>query len=160
MSSNYSESEREFARQMFVDFDEEVTHWRNNYADSHFYREGLDFRDFEASIKLGINAFLRSHGRTFNELRDQLTETYERTRGVTPLDWLEASIAAEAAWDRMDARLASRTNHEARRDVRPSLPQQHPPCAQREQGAPSHSATMTTHGQSPQGQPRRRAIHR
>lgn len=122
MSSTYSESEREFARQMSVDFDEELTHWRNHYADSRFYREGLDFRDFEASIKLGINAFLRSHGRTFNELRDQLADSYERIRGATPLDWSEASIAAEAAWDRMDARLASRINDEASRDLRPPLP--------------------------------------
>lgn len=122
MSNTHTESEREFARQMFVDFDEEVTHWRNNYPDSRFFREGLDFRDFEASIKLGINAFLRSHGRTFSELRDQLEDSYDRIRGTTPLDWSEASIAAEAAWDRMDAKLASRLNHDASRDARPPLP--------------------------------------
>ena len=107
---------------MFVDFEDEVTHWRNHYRDSRFYRDGLDFRDFEASVKLGINAFLRSHGRSFSELKEQLADAYERTRGTTPLDWSEASIAAEAAWDRMDARLASRISYQATQDMRPQLP--------------------------------------
>lgn len=137
MSSTYSESEREFARQMFVDFDEEVTHWRNNYSGSRFYREGLDFRDFEASVKLGINAFLRSHGRTFGELRDQLADSYDRTRGTTPLDWSEASVAAEAAWDRMDARLASKIHDGASRDARPPLPSNSRPARKSSTTQPS-----------------------
>lgn len=122
MASTYSESEKDFARQMFVDFDDEVGHWRENYPTSRFYREGLDFRDFEPSVKLGINAFLRSHGRTFTELREQLADSYERIRGVTPLDWSEASIAAEAAWNRMDERLANRMSFDASRELRPPLP--------------------------------------
>ncbi len=122
MATSYSESEKDFARQIFVDFDDEVGHWRENYSSSRFYREGLDFRDFEPSVKLGINAFLRSHGRTFSELREQLADSYERTRGVTPLDWSEASIAAETAWIRMDERLTHRMSLDGDREVPPPLP--------------------------------------
>lgn len=117
-----SESQNDYARQMFVDFDDEVGHWRENYASARFYREGLDFRDFEPSVKLGINAFLRSHGRTFNELKAQLADAYDRTRGVTPLDWSEASVAAEAAWNRMDERLAHRMSFDTSRELQPPLP--------------------------------------
>lgn len=125
-----SKAEREFASQMFVDFDEEVSHWRDHYADSTFYREGLSFRDFEASIKLGISAFLRNHWRTFGELREQLAESYDRIRGATPLGWSEASIAAEAAWDRMDTKLASRINDKTRADVGLTVRGEHAACAQ------------------------------
>ncbi|MBA2238464.1 MAG: hypothetical protein H0W24_07190 [Lysobacter sp.] len=122
MANSYSESEKDFARQVFVDFDDEVSHWRENYSASRFYREGLDFRDFEPSVRLGINAFLRSQGRSFNEVKVQLADSYERTRGITPLDWSEASIAAEAAWNRMDERLASRMSSNTARELRPPLP--------------------------------------
>ena len=89
------------ACQTFVDFDEELLFWRDRYRNSRFFRPGLEFGDYEPAIKLGINVFLRSHGRSFDELKDQLLESYERTRGKTPLDWAEASAAAGAAWERM-----------------------------------------------------------
>ena len=104
---------------MFVDFDDELGFWRDNYRTSPFYRDGMEFRDYEPAVKLGINVFLRSHGRSFDELKAQLADSYERTRGHSPLEWSEASVAAGAAWDRMAAKLASRVSYQARVETKP-----------------------------------------
>ncbi len=91
----------------FVDFDGELRFWRAHHRHHAFFRSGLDFRDYEPALKLGINVFLDGHGRTFDELREQLSEAYDRTRGDSPLDWNEASPAAEAAWRRMQEKLVA-----------------------------------------------------
>ncbi|MGH8086398.1 MAG: hypothetical protein ACREPV_14175 [Lysobacter sp.] len=91
----------------FVDFDGELQFWRAHHRHHPFFRPGLDFVDYEPALKLGINVFLDGHGRTFDELREQLAEPYERTRGNSPLDWNEASAAAEAAWLRMQHKLVA-----------------------------------------------------
>lgn len=98
----------DIARQMFVDFDEELLFWRDRYRTCGFFRPGLEFGDYEPAFKLGINVFLRSHGRSFDELKDHLLESYERIRGATPLEWSEASAAAGAAWERMHEKLECR----------------------------------------------------
>lgn len=120
MAGMFPESDKDFARQMFVDFDEELGFWRDNYQTSPFHREGMEFRHYEPAVKLGINVFLRSHGRTFEELKAQLADSYERTRGNSPLEWCEASVAAGAAWDRMAAKLASRVSYHARAESKPT----------------------------------------
>lgn len=121
MTGIHPESDKDFARQMFVDFDDELAYWRDNYETSTFFRDGMEFRDYEPAIKLGINVFLRSHGRSFDELKDQLAESYERTRGATPIEWSEASGAAGAAWQRMADRLALRISYHAKRALDPGI---------------------------------------
>lgn len=98
----------DIASQTFVDFDRELLFWRDRYQSCRFFRPGLEFGDYEPAIKLGINVFLRSHGRSFDELKDQLIESYERTRGTTSLEWSEASVAAGEVWQRMHDRLEAR----------------------------------------------------
>lgn len=125
MAGIHPESERDFARQMFVDFDDELNYWRDSYNSScPFYRDGMEFPDYEPAIKLGINVFLRSHGRSFDELKEQLAESYARTRGNTPIEWSEASVAAAAAWQRMVDRLATRISGASHRatPTRPNTP--------------------------------------
>lgn len=91
----------------FVDFDGELQYWRAHHRHHDFFRPGLEYAAYEPALKLGINVFLDGHGRTFSELRDQLAEAYERTRGTSPLDWNEAAPAAEAAWSRMQYKLVA-----------------------------------------------------
>ena len=119
MTGIHPESEKDFARQMFVDFDDELSYWRDSYSSSPFYRDGMEFPDYEPAIKLGINVFLRSHGRCFDDLKEQLGESYARTRGKAPIDWSEASIAAGAAWQRMADRLATRISSASRHATAP-----------------------------------------
>lgn len=101
MSPAHGESDNEIARQLFVDFDEQLMHWRDHLFGCPFYREGLDFDDYGPAFKLGIHVFLRSHGRSFADVKDELGDSYERTRGASRLDWNDASPAASAAWQRM-----------------------------------------------------------
>lgn len=99
--ANIQAHKPDIACQTFVDFDGELRAWSEQYQNHDFFRTGLKFADYEPAIKLGIDVFLHSHGRTFDEMEEQLKHAYERTRGTAPLDWSEARAAARAAWERM-----------------------------------------------------------
>ena len=85
----------------FVDLDRELAFWREHFRHFPFFQPGLEFSDYVPAFKLGINMFLRSRGRGFDEQRDQLAVAYQRTRGDSRLDWQEACAATAAAWERM-----------------------------------------------------------
>lgn len=107
------------ACQTFVDFDGELRFWRERYQCHDFYRPGLKFADYEPAIKLGIDLFLHGHGRSFEEMEEQLRQSYERTRGAAPLDWSEARVPARAAWGRMQGQRTPYTRPPA---ARPEVP--------------------------------------
>ena len=94
-------SVRDAAQRNFVDLDKELDYWRYACREHPAFSPNWGFEEYEAALKIGIHAFLDDHGRSFEEMREGLGETYRRTRGDTPLDWDEASSAAAAAWHRM-----------------------------------------------------------
>lgn len=87
-----------------VNLDQELMYWRDHYLGSPFYRSGMDFDDYGPALKLGIHAFLKSRGRSYDELTSHLGEAYERTRGASRLEWPEGCVATAAAWQRMSIR--------------------------------------------------------
>jgi len=95
------DSVQDAAQQNFVDLDKELGYWRYAYREHPAFSPNRGFAEYEAALKVGIHAFLDDHGRSFEEMRDALGETYRRTRGDSRLDWDEASSAAAAAWHRM-----------------------------------------------------------
>ena len=100
------------AQQNFVDLDKELTYWRYAYREHPAFSPNRSYEEYEAALKVGIHAFLDDHGRSFEEMRDALGETYRRTRGDSRLDWDEASSAAAAAWHRMHSTLRDNATDE------------------------------------------------
>lgn len=86
-----------------VDMDSELLYWRGQYR-VLVDRPGLRYSDYEPAVKLGLDAYMRSHGRGFREMEDDLIRCYKRVRGVSKLDWDEARPMVEAAWHRLEQR--------------------------------------------------------
>ncbi|MBW8809297.1 MAG: hypothetical protein JF591_10800, partial [Lysobacter sp.] len=83
--------------------DSELLYWRGQYR-VLVDRPGLRYSDYEPAVKLGLDAYMRSHGRGFREMEDDLIRCYKRVRGVSKLDWDEARPMVEAAWHRLEQR--------------------------------------------------------
>ncbi|QWF19463.1 hypothetical protein [Lysobacter capsici] len=94
--------------------DSELLYWRGQYR-VLVDRPGLRYSDYEPAVKLGLDAYMRSHGRGFREMEDDLIRCYKRVRGVSKLDWDEARPMVEAAWHRLEQRdrLRPRGSHHA-----------------------------------------------
>lgn len=97
-----------------VDMDSELLYWRGQYR-VLVDRPGLRYSDYEPAVKLGLDAYMRSHGRGLREMEDDLIRCYKRVRGVSKLDWDEARPMVEAAWHRLEQRdrLHPRRSHHA-----------------------------------------------
>jgi len=88
------------AMREFLDLDTEVAYWREYYARS---TPSLDFSHYEPAIRLGIQACLHAHGRSFEEIDPELGECYQLARHDSSLDWTYARAIAHASWMRVQA---------------------------------------------------------
>lgn len=84
----------------FVDLDSELEYWRRTYA-RQTEHSGLRYGDREPAVKLGLDAYVRSRGRSMDDMEEELHACYERTRGASRLDWEQARAVVEAAWQRV-----------------------------------------------------------
>ncbi|MGO1068708.1 hypothetical protein [Lysobacter sp. CA199] len=83
-----------------LDLDSELSYWRNHYR-GLIDRPGLRFGDYEPAIKLGLDAYMRGHGRSLDEMEDELRACYKRVRALSRLDWDEARRVVAAACERV-----------------------------------------------------------
>ncbi|MBX9403161.1 hypothetical protein K4L06_17770 [Lysobacter sp. BMK333-48F3] len=86
-----------------VDMESELSYWRSHYR-GLTHCEGLRYSDHEPALKLGLDAYMRSHGRSIDEMERELRDGYRRTRGGARLDWDQARVVVEAAWHRLNNR--------------------------------------------------------
>ncbi len=86
-----------------VDMDSELAYWRSHYR-GLVPRTGLRYSDHEPAVKLGLDAYMRAHGRDVGQMQEELRACYQRTRGGSRLEWEEARPVVEAVWRRLQAR--------------------------------------------------------
>lgn len=89
-----------------VDLESELAYWRGHYR-GLIDDVNLRYSDHEPAVKLGLDAYVRGHGRPFEEMVEELQVRYLRTRGLARLDWNEARVVVEAAWQRLFKRWES-----------------------------------------------------
>jgi hypothetical protein len=80
----------------------EDRYWRDTYATRPYYRDGYAYDAYEPAYRLGYNAY-DSHGQSrgdFDDVSQELRDTYEQRRGRSPLKWDDAQHAARDAWER------------------------------------------------------------
>jgi len=83
-----------------LDLDSEMKHWRGHYR-GLVDRVGLRLCDYEPALKLGLDAYMRGHGRSLDEMEEELRACYKRVRGASKLDWDEARSVVAAAYARV-----------------------------------------------------------
>jgi len=86
-----------------IDMESELGYWRSHYR-GLTRCEGLRYSDHEPALKLGLDAYMRSHGRSIEDMEQELRDCYRRTRGGSRLDWDQARVVVAAAWQRLSAR--------------------------------------------------------
>lgn len=101
--STYGSEARSTLSLDVIDIDSEIAYWRHHYR-GMVPRAGLRYSDHEPAVKLGLDAYMRGHGRHVKEMLEELRVCYQRTRGDSRLDWEEARPIIEAVWRRMHAR--------------------------------------------------------
>src|SRR3990170_5685070 len=75
------------ATREFFDLETEVAYWREYYARS---TPALDFSAYEPAIRLGIQASVHAHGRSFEEIDLEPGDCYQLARHDSSLDWTYA----------------------------------------------------------------------
>jgi len=94
-----------------VDLDAEIAYWRGYYART---APALDFGAYEPAIRLGIQACLHAHGRSFEEVHSELGESYALAREGSALEWTHARAVARASWLRIEAHSKAGTSARVR----------------------------------------------
>ncbi|WP_226470294.1 hypothetical protein [Luteimonas panaciterrae] len=85
----------------FFNMESELHHWRGVYGDPSG-GQIMARIDFEPAVKLGLDAFLRAGSKTMCELEEGLSQSYERTRGDSRLEWQQARPIVEAVMRRLN----------------------------------------------------------
>lgn len=82
-----------------LDIDAEIAYWRGHYARTC---PAWEFAAYEPAIRLGIQACLHAHGRSFEEVRAGLGDCYDLAREGSALEWKYARAVALASWLRIE----------------------------------------------------------
>lgn len=86
-----------------IDMDSELGYWRSRYRGLPG-GSALRYGDYEPAVKLGMDAYMRSRGRSIDEMEDELEICYRRTRGISRLDWQQARAVVRLAWNHLHLR--------------------------------------------------------
>lgn len=84
-----------------VDPEREDAFWRRNWSDRDYVEPGTTYdQDWGPAYRYGVESFMRSPGRHFNEMESELSQHWPGFRGDSRLDWSSARFASLDAWQR------------------------------------------------------------
>jgi hypothetical protein len=73
-------------------------YWREHFHEQAFYKEGLNYKDYEDAFRFGHEKSSDAGHLSFDENDPALRAEWEKSSGRLP--WEEARHAAKAAWER------------------------------------------------------------
>lgn len=81
----------------------EDIYWRKNFSTRDYVRRGSPYEVYERAYRVGYEGFAKygHHGRTYEEVEDNLRSDYEALADQTELGWDEARGAVQDAWQRV-----------------------------------------------------------
>jgi len=84
----------------------ENRYWSDNCRARPYYRDGIDYSDYEPAYRYGWESAVRPEfrGRLFEDAEDELARGWDAARGSCPHDWTFARQPARDAWDRVRQR--------------------------------------------------------
>lgn len=85
-----------------IDPTREDAYWRDNYSDRSYVERGSSYDDYGPAYGLGVDAFDRYPGRTFNEIEPEMSQQWAAGRGASTLPWDSARHAVRDAWNRVN----------------------------------------------------------
>jgi hypothetical protein len=79
----------------------EDAYWRDNYSDRPYVEHGATYDDYRPAYGLGVDAFTRYPGRSFDEIEHDVSRQWTSGSGASTLRWDKARHAARDAWNRV-----------------------------------------------------------
>lgn len=80
----------------------EDAYWRDNYSDRPYVDRGSNYDDYGPAYGLGVDAFSRNPGRSFEEVEPEMSQRWTTGNGASTLGWDRAKQAARDAWNRVN----------------------------------------------------------
>jgi hypothetical protein len=80
----------------------EDAYWRDNYSQRPYVEAGSNYDDYGPAYGLGVDAFSRYPGLSFDELEPQMSRQWTTNSGASTLRWDSARHAARDAWTRVN----------------------------------------------------------
>ena len=84
-----------------VDPTAEDAYWREHFSDRPYVTSDATYDDYGPAYRYGVDAYGRYSGRAFDDVEDDLSRGWERTRGTSRLQWDRAKLAARDSWERV-----------------------------------------------------------
>jgi hypothetical protein len=84
-----------------VDPTREDAYWRDHYSDRPYVERGSSYNDYGPAYGLGVDAFTRNPGRTFDEVEPEMSGEWTTSHSASSLNWERARHAARDAWNRI-----------------------------------------------------------
>ena len=85
-----------------IDPTREDVYWRNNYGSRPYIERDSNYSDYAPAYALGVDAFTRYPGRTFDEAEPEISRQWNTGAGASTLRWDSARHAARDAWNRVN----------------------------------------------------------
>jgi hypothetical protein len=83
-----------------VDPEKEAAYWREQHPKQPYAKNG-SYEQFEHAYKTGYNSFFKYHGKTFDEVEDDIALGYQKAKPGSALPWDTVRPAVNAVWDRL-----------------------------------------------------------
>jgi len=85
-----------------IDPTREDAYWRDNFSERPYVERGANYDDYGPAYGLGVDAFRRHPGRSFDEVEPEMSRQWTDASGASALRWDSARHAARDAWNRVD----------------------------------------------------------
>ncbi|NBO19098.1 MAG: hypothetical protein EBV03_07730 [Proteobacteria bacterium] len=83
-------------------WESQSTYWRSNYSSRPYYNRDKDFSMYEPAYRYGTELYNENKGRPYAELEsERLSNGWTTARGSSTLNWNEAQLATQDAYNRM-----------------------------------------------------------
>ncbi len=79
----------------------EEAYWRDHFSDRPYVESGSSYNDYGPAYALGVDAFNRHPGRTFDEVEPEMSVQWTANHSASSLNWERARHAARDAWNRI-----------------------------------------------------------
>ncbi len=92
-----------------ADWTAETAYWRDNYKTRPYAQAGRNFDYYEPAYRYGFESADKYHGRSWDDVQDDLQRGWENYKLRGLLAWNEIKDAVRDSWDRAASRM--KTSH-------------------------------------------------
>ena len=94
----------------------EDAYWKENYASRSYVENGSTYDDYGPAYGYGVNAFNSNPHRKFDDVEQEMSRDWGKSRGTSSLEWDRAKHASKDAWNRLSDKIERAVPGDSDRD--------------------------------------------